>query len=90
MPIYFLDKCLFIFFKHLISTNYFSVGNESGPISPFHDIPLLANHELKTFNMVVEVPRWTNAKMEVNFHFRKLNFQKFLRMFYKMIQDHLL
>lgn len=39
--------------------------NEAGPISPFHDIPLLANQELKTFNMIVEVPRWTNAKMEI-------------------------
>ena len=41
------------------------LGNEFGPISPFHDIPLFANHEQKVFNMVVEVPRWTNAKMEV-------------------------
>lgn len=38
-------------------------GNESGPISPFHDIPLKAAPNV--FNMVVEVPRWTNAKMEV-------------------------
>uniref|UniRef100_A0A8D0L0R6 inorganic diphosphatase n=1 Tax=Sphenodon punctatus TaxID=8508 RepID=A0A8D0L0R6_SPHPU len=29
-------------------------------ISPFHDIPLFV-----VFNMVVEVPRWTNAKMEI-------------------------
>lgn len=43
-----------------------SLGNESGPISPFHDIPLAANNEKTTFNMVVEVPRWTNAKMEVS------------------------
>ncbi|XP_072261762.1 inorganic pyrophosphatase 2, mitochondrial [Pyxicephalus adspersus] len=49
-------------------------------ISPFHDIPLYAGTEenndvpakkLKSswdksvFNMVVEVPRWTNAKMEI-------------------------
>lgn len=40
----------------------------SGPeglVSPFHDIPLFADKEKKTFNMVVEVPRWTNAKMEI-------------------------
>ncbi|MCL4130011.1 UNVERIFIED_CONTAM: hypothetical protein GTU68_053978 [Idotea baltica] len=37
----------------------------SGPISPFHDIPLFANEGNKIFNMVVEVPRWTNAKMEI-------------------------
>lgn len=42
------------------------LGNEFGPISPFHDIPLFANQEQKIFNMVVEVPRWTNAKMEVH------------------------
>lgn len=46
-----------------------SLGNEHGPISPFHDIPLYANEEQKIFNMVVEVPRWTNAKMEVNWFF---------------------
>nr|XP_033812638.1 inorganic pyrophosphatase 2, mitochondrial [Geotrypetes seraphini] len=48
-------------------------------ISPFHDIPLYAVMEDKDippkrtktnrneviFNMVVEVPRWTNAKMEI-------------------------
>merc|ERR1712071_186560 len=41
------------------------IRNEFGPISPFHDIPLFANKDEKTFNMVVEVPRWTNAKMEI-------------------------
>merc|ERR1711872_36739 len=40
--------------------------NDAGPISPFHDIPLYANEGNKIFNMVVEVPRWTNAKMEIN------------------------
>jgi inorganic pyrophosphatase len=35
------------------------------PLSPFHDIPLYANPEQTILNMVVEVPRWTNAKMEV-------------------------
>ncbi|XP_032806024.1 inorganic pyrophosphatase-like isoform X2 [Petromyzon marinus] len=35
-------------------------------ISPFHDIPLCASEEPQpVFNMVVEVPRWTNAKMEI-------------------------
>lgn len=33
-------------------------------ISPFHDIPLSSQDG--TFNMVVEVPRWTNAKMEID------------------------
>ncbi|XP_013863191.1 inorganic pyrophosphatase 2, mitochondrial [Austrofundulus limnaeus] len=48
-------------------------------ISPFHDIPLIAESDLKDdvpakkpknenevlYNMVVEVPRWSNAKMEI-------------------------
>ncbi|CAO3665969.1 unnamed protein product [Umbelopsis ramanniana] len=36
------------------------------PISPFHDIPLFANAEKTIFNMVVEIPRWTNAKLEIS------------------------
>ena len=34
-------------------------------MSPFHDIPLHANETENIFNMVVEIPRWTNAKLEV-------------------------
>merc|ERR1739838_822353 len=41
------------------------IKNDKGPVSPFHDIPLFANEGNKIFNMVVEVPRWTNAKMEI-------------------------
>lgn len=36
-----------------------------GYISPWHDIPLFANEEKKIYNMVVEIPRWSNAKMEM-------------------------
>ncbi|XP_025415541.1 inorganic pyrophosphatase isoform X2 [Sipha flava] len=42
------------------------IKNENGVVSPFHDIPLLADTSGKVFNMVVEIPRWTNAKMEIN------------------------
>ena len=35
------------------------------PISSWHDIPLYANEEKNVLNMVVEIPRWTNAKFEV-------------------------
>lgn len=35
-------------------------------VSPFHDIPLYANAEKTILNMVVEVPRWTNAKLEIS------------------------
>ncbi|CEP12555.1 hypothetical protein [Parasitella parasitica] len=36
-------------------------------ISPFHDIPLYTTgaKEKNIFNMVVEIPRWTNAKVEI-------------------------
>ncbi|KAI9303310.1 inorganic pyrophosphatase [Cunninghamella echinulata] len=36
------------------------------PVSPFHDIPLFANEEKTIFNMVVEIPRWSNAKLEIS------------------------
>jgi len=42
------------------------IRDDDGPISPFHDIPLVANAEPRTLHMVVEVPRWTNAKMEID------------------------
>jgi len=35
-------------------------------VSPFHDIPLFADENNGILNMVVEVPRWTNAKMEIS------------------------
>lgn len=40
--------------------------NDKNPISPLHDIPLYANESKTVCNMVVEIPRWTNAKMEVS------------------------
>jgi len=42
-------------------------GGPKGIISPFHDVPLFANSDKSVFNMIVEIPRWTNAKMEVRF-----------------------
>ncbi|XP_034233082.1 inorganic pyrophosphatase [Thrips palmi] len=41
------------------------IQDEQGPISPLHDIPIYSDAANKVFNMVVEVPRWTNAKMEI-------------------------
>jgi len=51
-----------------VNTDSFKVyvKDASGPISPFHDIPLVANAANKTFHAVIEVPRWTNAKMEID------------------------
>ncbi|EKJ75383.1 hypothetical protein FPSE_04402, partial [Fusarium pseudograminearum CS3096] len=40
------------------------VEKDGQPVSPFHDIPLYANQEQTILNMVVEIPRWTNAKLE--------------------------
>lgn len=34
-------------------------------VSPFHDIPLVADAKAKTYNMIVEIPKFTNAKMEI-------------------------
>lgn len=42
------------------------IESNGQPISPFHDIPLYANEQQTIMNMVVEIPRWTNAKMEVS------------------------
>ncbi|KAG5886284.1 hypothetical protein JTB14_001503 [Gonioctena quinquepunctata] len=41
------------------------IQDQNGPVSPLHDIPLVVDANKKIFNMVVEVPRWTNAKMEI-------------------------
>lgn len=38
-------------------------------ISPFHDIPLYADSEKKIVNMIVEIPRWSNAKYEVDLYY---------------------
>ncbi|KAE9554028.1 hypothetical protein FO519_002788 [Halicephalobus sp. NKZ332] len=37
----------------------------NGYISPWHDVPLFADESKKIYNMIVEIPRWTNAKMEM-------------------------
>ena len=41
------------------------IEKDGVPVSPFHDIPLYANEQQTVMNMVVEIPRWTNAKAEV-------------------------
>ncbi|KAF9108798.1 Inorganic pyrophosphatase [Mortierella sp. AM989] len=38
---------------------------DGAPISAFHDIPLYANKAKNVFNMIVEIPRWSNAKLEI-------------------------
>lgn len=48
-----------------LSYRLFFKNTEGKYISPFHDIPLHADESQNIFHMVVEVPRWTNAKMEI-------------------------
>ena len=42
------------------------IEKDGKPLSAFHDIPLYANEEKTVLNMIVEVPRWTNAKLEIS------------------------
>jgi inorganic pyrophosphatase len=49
-----------------VCTKPFFIEKDGKVISPFHDIPLYADQPEKGIvNMVVEIPRWTNAKVEV-------------------------
>uniref|UniRef100_A0A7E4VEL2 inorganic diphosphatase n=1 Tax=Panagrellus redivivus TaxID=6233 RepID=A0A7E4VEL2_PANRE len=41
------------------------IKGPNGFVSPWHDIPLFVDEAKKIYNMVVEIPRWTNAKMEM-------------------------
>lgn len=41
------------------------IEKDGVPVSAFHDIPLYANEQQTVLNMIVEIPRWTNAKLEV-------------------------
>ncbi|XP_035254678.1 inorganic pyrophosphatase 2, mitochondrial [Anguilla anguilla] len=43
----------------------FFKNSEGRYISPFHDIPIYADEAENVFHAVIEVPRWTNAKMEI-------------------------
>jgi len=47
---------------------YFQIKQEKGwlPISPWHDIPLWADKEKKIANMVIEIPKGTQPKLEIN------------------------
>ncbi|CDK27291.1 unnamed protein product [Kuraishia capsulata CBS 1993] len=42
------------------------IEKDGKPVSPFHDIPLYADESKQVLNMIVEVPRWTNAKLEIS------------------------
>ncbi|CEL54255.1 inorganic pyrophosphatase [Rhizoctonia solani AG-1 IB] len=42
------------------------IEQDGQPVSSFHDIPLFVDQSQGILNMIVEVPRWTNAKMEIS------------------------
>ncbi|KAH8120085.1 inorganic pyrophosphatase [Phellopilus nigrolimitatus] len=42
------------------------IQQNNNVVSSFHDIPLFADQNNGILNMIVEVPRWTNAKMEIS------------------------
>lgn len=46
---------------------FFKQNSDDKIISPFHDIPLVASQDNNGtfYNMIVEIPRWSNAKMEI-------------------------
>lgn len=53
--------------KHSANFRVFFKNDEQQYISPFHDIPLNASQAGgRVLNMVVEIPRWSNAKMEIS------------------------
>lgn len=41
------------------------IEKDGVPVSAFHDVPLYADQEKGILNMIVEIPRWSNAKLEV-------------------------
>jgi hypothetical protein len=53
-------------FSHLHPEHRVFLEQNGSVVSPFHDIPLFADQNNGIFNMIVEVPRWTNAKMEIS------------------------
>lgn len=53
-----------MFFLHFFFR--FTATADGNAVSSLHDIPLRAEGTENVYNMIVEVPRWTNAKMEVN------------------------
>jgi len=42
------------------------IEKNGSPVSLFHDVPLYANEAKNVYNMIVEIPRWSNAKLEIS------------------------
>lgn len=54
-----------VFFKKKLP-NIVDQATAKVHISPFHDIPLYSEKGSNFYRMIVRMPRWTNAKMEVS------------------------
>lgn len=52
--------------KHSLDYRAYLTGPDGRLLSPFHDIPLYADQAAGIFNMIVEVPRFSNAKLEIS------------------------
>lgn len=46
--------------------NYFFNKDAHGVLNPLHDIPLYADQDAHVFNFICEIPKWTNAKLELD------------------------
>ncbi|CAL8368133.1 unnamed protein product [Gadus morhua 'NCC'] len=51
---------------HSLTYRLFYRNADGKVVSPFHDIPMYADEGQNIFHVVIEVPRWTNAKMEIS------------------------
>lgn len=52
--------------KNSVNYKVYVERKNGKPISPLHDIPLNVNIDQQIFNMVVEIPRWSNTKWEIS------------------------
>lgn len=67
-------KNLVVGVEHTKSYRVYFQNERNEICSPFHDVPLVAaqnnknnnSSSQKFYNMVVEIPRWSQAKMEIN------------------------
>ena len=50
--------------------------DEEGPISPFHDVPLVAQEHPKTFHVVIEVTRKASSLKGLSHEIDFKNFDK--------------
>jgi len=50
--------------RNSVESRMFFKDASGNVVSPFHDIPMLSSEGV--YNMVVEVPRWSNAKIEID------------------------